>query len=140
MIDFDSRPTDIDPVSLINNIDHVRRKHDSQTLMNMMSKVSGKDAIVWSENSIGFGYYEYIYKTGRTGQWPIISFSPSIQSISIQIMTGFDAYTTLIEKVGRVKFNGNTLILHKFSDIKLPALEALLKKAVYDIRKEHTCG
>jgi len=140
MIDFDSHPTEIIPLTLINSIDHTRRKHDSITLLNMMKKVSGKDAVVWGDSAIGFGYYEYSYKTGRKGQWPLISFTPSIQNISIQVMTGYDEYIALIEKIGRVKFNGNTLILHKFSDIKLPALEALLKKAVYDIRKNQTCG
>ena len=140
MIDFESQPTETTPLTLIHSIDHVRRKHDSLTLLKMMEKVSGKDAVVWGDSTIGFGYYEYSYKTGRKGKWPIIAFTPSIQSISIQIMTGYEEYVALIEKIGRVKFNGNTLTLHKFSDIRLPALNALLKKAVYDIRNTHTCG
>lgn len=140
MIDFESQPTDNLPLTLINSINHARRKHDSLTLLKMMEKVSGKDAVVWGESTIGFGYYDYIYKTGRKGKWPLISFTPSIQSITIQVMTGYDDYSELIGKIGRVKFTGNALILHKFSDIKLPALEALLKKAVYDIRKSHTSG
>jgi hypothetical protein len=140
MIDFETQPTDTVPLTLINSVDHVRRKHDSVTLMNMMQKVSGKDPVVWGEETIGFGYYEYQYKTGRKGKWPLFSFTPSIQSISIQVMTGFDEYAALIEKIGRVKFSGNILTLHKFSDIKLPALEALLKKIIYDLRKSHTCG
>ncbi|MFT7184879.1 MAG: hypothetical protein ACI84K_000245 [Pseudohongiellaceae bacterium] len=140
MIDFETRPTETLPITLINSIEHVRRNHDSRTLLKMMEKISGKDAVVWGEDTIGFGYYEYAYKTGRKGKWPILSFTPSIQSITIQVMPGYDDYIALIEKIGRVKFNGNALILHKFSDIKLPALEALLKKAVYDIRQNHTCG
>lgn len=140
MIDFETCPTETLPITLINSIEHVRRNHDSRTLLKMMEKISGKDAVVWGEDTIGFGYYEYAYKTGRKGKWPILSFTPSIQSITIQVMPGYDDYIALIEKIGRVKFNGNALILHKFSDIKLPALEALLKKAVYDIRQNHTCG
>jgi hypothetical protein len=140
MIDFDSHPNETDPVTVINSVDHVRRKHDSLTLLAMMKKVTSKDAIVWGEETIGFGYYEYLYKTGRKGQWPLIAFTPSIQSVSIQVMVGYKDYAGLIEKIGRVKVDGNMLILHKFSDINLPALEALLKKVVYDIRKNHTCG
>lgn len=140
MIDFDSHPNNSDPIALINSIDHVRRKHDSITLLNMMKKTSGKDAVVWGDETIGFGYYEYLYKTGRKGKWPLFAFTPSIQSISIQVMPGYDDYIKLIEKIGRVKFSGNILTLHKFSEINLPALEAFLKKAVYDIRKNYTCG
>ena len=140
MINFDTRPTETLPITLINTIEHVRRNHDSRTLMAMMEKVTGKEAVVWGDSTIGFGYYEYQYKTGRKGNWPILSFTPSTQSISIQVMTGYEGYQALIDKIGRVKFSGNILILHKFSDIKLPALEALLKKATYDIRQNHTCG
>jgi hypothetical protein len=140
MIDFDTQPTETVPLTLINSIDHVRRKHDSVTLLKMLEKISGKEAVVWGDSTIGFGFYEYQYKTGRKGKWPIVAFTPSIQSISIQVMTGYDDYVALIEKIGRVKFSGNILTLHKFSDIKLPALEALLKKILYDMRKSHTCG
>ena len=117
MIDFDSHPNETDPVILINSIDHVRRKHDSLTLLTMMKKVTGKDAVVWGNETIGFGYYEYLYKTGRKGKWPLIAFTPSIQSVSIQVMIGFKDYSSLIEKIGRVKTDGNILTMHKLSDI-----------------------
>ncbi len=140
MIDFESHPTDTDPLKLINNIEHVRRNHDSLTLLNMMKQVSKEEAVVWGDKSIGFGQYQYLYKTGRKGKWPVISFTPSLQNISIHVMPGLENYDALIQKIGHVKYSGSTLILHKFSDIKLPALEALLKKVYYDMRKAYDCS
>ena len=133
MIDFESSPTNQDPLKLINDINHVRRQHDSKTLIKMLEKITKEEAVVWDDETIGFGQYKYLYKTGKTGNWPIISFTPSLQNISIHVMPGLDKYATLINYVGRVKFEGSTLILHKFSDINLPSLEALLKKIHADI-------
>jgi hypothetical protein len=139
MIDFDTFPTDEDPLALINSIDHARRKHDSLYLLKAMAKISGKEAVVWGGGNIGFGQYHYVYKTGKKGIWPIISFTPSIENISINVMNGFTDYASSLEKIGSVKHTPNTLILHKFSDIKKPALEKFITRVFHDIQKAHTC-
>jgi len=140
MIDFDTFPNAKDPKALIESINHVRRQHDSNYLLDLMKKITGKEAVVWGESAIGFGRYQYLYKTGRKGKWPIISFSPSIQNITINVMPGVDDYSPLIEKIGHVKRTPNTLILHKLSDIDRPALERFIQKVVTDIQKKHDCS
>jgi len=140
MIDFDTFPTDKDPLALIRSVDHVRRQHDSTYLLEVMAKISGKKAVVWGEDNIGFGQYHYIYKTGKKGHWPIISFTPSIENISINVMNGFADYESSLEKIGKVKHTPNTLILHKFSDINKPALERFVKRVFHDIQNAHKCS
>ena len=81
MIDFETFPADQDPLKLIESINHVRRQHDSLYLLKIMAEISGKDARVWGEDNIGFDEYQYVYKTGKTGVWPIISFTPSLYSL-----------------------------------------------------------
>lgn len=138
MINFETFPTDKDPLELISSVNHVRRQHDSQYLLKVMAEISGKKAIVWGEDNIGFGEYQYVYKTGRTGSWPIISFSPSIENLSINVLNGFANYEDSLEKIGKVKHTSNTLILHKLSDINKPALERFIKRVFHDIQKAHT--
>ena len=133
MINFDTFPTDADPSALILSVDHVRRQHDSQYLLGVMETISGHKAVVWGDDNIGFGEYNYVYKTGRTGTWPIISFSPSVQSIEINVLNGFDNYADSLEKIGRVKHTSNTLVLHSFSDISKSALESFVKRVYHDI-------
>tara|TARA_R110001592_G_scaffold175466_5_gene414704 strand:- start:24150 stop:24572 length:423 start_codon:yes stop_codon:yes gene_type:complete len=137
MINFYTLPTDKDPLELITSVDHARRRHDSLYLLKTMAKISGKEAIVWGEDNIGFGEYHYVYKTGKSGVWPIISFTPSIENISINVLNGFADYDALLEKIGKVKHTPNTLILHKLSDISKPALEKFIKRVFHDIQKAH---
>ena len=135
MIDFDSQPTDKDPQQIIASMDHVRRHHDSQILLELMQTISGAEPVVWGDKTIGFGQYHYIYKTGREGIWPIFAFTPSRENISIHIMKGLEAYEQQIKRIGKCKRTETTLILHKFSDIKLPALKEFLS-TVYAAQDE----
>jgi len=140
MIDFDTLPNAKDPKALIESIDHVRRQHDSTYLLDLMKKITGKEAVVWGDEAIGFGRYQYVYKTGRTGKWPIISFTPSLQNITIHVMPGIEVYLPLIEKIGNVKHTPNALILHKFSDLNRPALERFVQRVILDIEKKYDCA
>ncbi|MCR8921646.1 DUF1801 domain-containing protein [Dasania sp. GY-MA-18] len=135
MINFDSHVTDLDPIALINNIDHTRRQHDSKMLLELMSDITGEPAKVWSNNVIGFGQYHYTYKTGRQGYWPILSFCPSLQNISIDVMHGLSDYQDLLKRIGQVKTTGNSLVLYKLSDIDKRALTAFLQQVFDDIEK-----
>jgi hypothetical protein len=135
MINFDTQITDLDPIKLINSIDHTRRQHDSKTLLTMMEKITGEPAKVWSNDLIGFSQYHYVYKTGREGYWPALSFNPSEQSINIDVMHGLSNYDSLLKNVGRVKITGNTLVLYKLSDIDIRALDIFLQQVFEDTKK-----
>jgi len=137
MINFDTFPNENDPNALIMRVDHVRRQHDSQYLLDVMSRISDAKPIVWGEDNIGFDQYSYVYKTGRKGEWPIISFTPSVQSIEIHVLNGFDNYADSLEKIGKVKHTSNALVLHSFSDINKPALETFIKRVYHDIKNAH---
>lgn len=137
MINFETFPTDNDPKALIMRVDHVRRQHDSNYLLDVMATISGEQAVVWGDDNIGFGVYSYVYKTGRKGEWPIISFAPSIQSIEINVLNGFDDYEDSLAKIGKVKHTSNTLVLHSFSDISKPALESFITRVYHDIVNAH---
>tara|TARA_R110001592_G_scaffold24536_1_gene94415 strand:- start:24820 stop:25242 length:423 start_codon:yes stop_codon:yes gene_type:complete len=137
MINFYTLPTDKDPLEVITNVAHARRRHDGLYLLKVMANISSNKAVVWGDDNIGFGEYHYVYKTGKTGVWPIISFTPSIENISINVLNGFANYEPLLEKIGSVKHTPNTLILHKLSDINKPALEKFIKRVFLDIQKAH---
>ncbi|NRB38456.1 MAG: hypothetical protein HRU20_08295 [Pseudomonadales bacterium] len=140
MIDFDTLATDKDVQQLINDIDHTRRQHDAKMLVQLLEKITGHKAVIWGDDIIGFGQYKYAYKTGRTGFWPTLSFASTTENISVNVMLGFENYEKLLNKIGRVKHTNTTLILHKLSDIQMPALEELLTEVYADMKKAHKCA
>ncbi len=137
MIDFDTLASDKSVQHFIDAIDHTRRQHDANTLVTLLEKITGHKAVMWGEDIIGFGQYQYRYKTGKTGFWPTLSFSANTESISINVMLGFDQYQKLLNKIGRVKHTNTTLTLYKLSDIFMPALEELLTQVYADMQAAH---
>ena len=140
MIDFDTVATEKNVEQHINNIDHTRRQHDAKMLVELLEKISGHKAVIWGEDIIGFGEYKYLYKTGRSGVWPTISFTADTQCISVNVMLGFENYEKLLNKIGRVKHTNTALTLHKLSDINMPALTELLTTVYADMQKAHDCA
>ena len=139
MSDLKTQPTDKNVTDFINNIDYDRRQQDANILLEIMSRITGKAAVLWGDEMIGFGQYQYIYKTGRKVESPTVAFSPDKQRITIHIMPGFEPYEHITSKLGKYKTSVNCLYINKLSDIKLPMLEKLIKESVQDMQDKYEC-
>ena len=138
MIDPYAQPNDNSVSQHISAIDHTRRQLDAQLIQQLMTRVSGNEAVMWGDDVIGFGTYHYTYKTGREGDWPILSFHPIISKISIYVMPGFDNYQALLKKLGKHKTSTNCLFLHKLTDIDMQILEQLMATVYKDMQSLYT--
>ena len=49
---------------------------DSETLIEMMQRISGQEPTLWNVGTIGFGTYHYQYDSGREGDGHTIGFYP----------------------------------------------------------------
>lgn len=136
MIDFDTQPTDKDVPAFIAGIDHVRRQHDSNTLMSIMTEISGEPAVLWGDNIIGFGQFKYTHKTGRSVFWPILSFSAEKGHLNVYVLAGCDAYEPYLKKLGKYKNSLNCLFINSLTDIKIDPLKILLAKMFQDKQDE----
>lgn len=139
MIDPYAQPNENSVSQFISNIDHTRRQLDAQLIQQLMTRVSKKEAVMWGEDVIGFGSYHYTYKTGREGDWPILSFHPTIPKISIYVMPGFDNYEGLLKKLGKHKVATNCLFIHKLTDVDMQILEQLMTKVFNDMNAQYVC-
>lgn len=139
MIDPYAQPNDNSVSQYISDIDHTRRQLDAQLIQQLMTRVSGSEAVMWGEDVIGFGSYHYTYKTGREGDWPILSFHPTIGQISVYVMPGFENYEALLKKLGKHKTTTNSLIIHKVTEIDMQILEQLMSQVYKDMQARYTC-
>lgn len=139
MIDLNAQPNDNSVADYIRDIDYTRRQLDAQLLQQLMTRVSGKEAVMWGEDLIGFGLYNYTYKTGKKGQWPIISFHPGLDRIAVYVMPGFDSYDAILKKLGKHKIVTNCLFINRISDIDMQVLEQLMAQTYKDMQSLHSC-
>lgn len=139
MAELKTRPTDIDPKEFIATIEHKVRHENSQQLLTMFSKISGKEPVMWGDSIIGFGTYRYTNTSG-TYDWPTIGFSPRKQNISIYIMLGFERYQHLIDKLGKAKTARSCLYITQLKNVDMDVLEELCTQAYQDMLNTYECS
>jgi hypothetical protein len=106
------------------------RHDDCRTLAKMMQKATGKNPVMWGESIVGFDTYRYTYASGKTGDWPIVGFSPRKNDLTIYIMSGFEERAALLEKLGRHKTSKACLYIKKLADLDVLVLKQLVELSV----------
>lgn len=118
---------------ILANLDEDTLK-DSETLFEIMQRISGAEPKIWNEHTIGFGSYHYIYDSGREGDSQILSFYPRKGKITIYLMDGTARYATLLDKLGNHTTTGYCVVVKRLSDIELPVLKDILQQSYDNIR------
>ena len=105
------------------------RHDDCRRLASMMREATGEAPVMWGA-IVGFGRYRYQYQSGRTGEWPLVAFSPRKNDLTLYIMPGFDRYQSLLEELGKHKTGKSCLYIKRLADVDLTVLNALIVSSV----------
>ncbi|MAU01245.1 MAG: hypothetical protein CL608_29220 [Anaerolineaceae bacterium] len=124
-----TRPTDQSVLDFLNKVDHKTRREDGLALLEMMTEITGEEAVLWGSSIVGFGSYHYKYESGREGDMPLVGFSPRKQSMTLYIMPGFDAYEDMLAELGKHKLGKACLYINKLADVDDDVLRSLIKSS-----------
>ncbi len=69
-------PTTDGVAEYIAKLENDQQRKDSEKLVELMRKVSGKSPTMWGPSIVGFDTYHYEYDSGRQGDMPRIAFAP----------------------------------------------------------------
>ena len=72
---------------------------------------------------------------GGKRYWMLVGFSPRKASLSLYIMSGFDAYDDLLSQLGKFKTGKSCLYINKLEDVDQKVLEKLIKQSVAYMKK-----
>ena len=137
MATLKTKPTNASVEDFLQNIDNAQRREDCVELLKIFSEVTGEAARMWGDNMVGFGKYQYKYKSGHEGEWFLTGFSPRKQNLTIYIMTGFQNYEDLLEKLGKHKTSSSCLYIKKLEDVDREILRELIRRSVEDMKKRY---
>ena len=130
MAENTTQPTDEPVGDFLARVADPKRRADCGTVLAMMRRATGVEPVMWGPGIVGFGRYRYTYASGRSGDWPIIGFSPRKNDLTLYLMPGFDGQQPLLSQLGKHKTGASCLYLKRLSDIDLPTLEKLVQAAV----------
>ncbi len=121
-------PTDVAVETFLNSVSAERRK-EANTIIDLMSKISGTRPVMWGPSIIGFGTKHYKYDTGREGDMPQLAFSPRKASITIYFNEGFSVHSTELKILGKHKHSVSCLYINKLTDINVVILRKMLEQS-----------
>ncbi len=137
MAELKTQPTKIAPADYIAAVEHRTRREDAQTLLQLMQRITGWDAVMWGPSIIGFGEYHYKYDSGHEGNSMRTGFSPRKANLVLYIMPGYTDYSEILARLGKHKMGKSCLYINKLADIDLDVLEELIRAGLADMDKKY---
>jgi hypothetical protein len=103
-----------------------RRRRDAETLLELMTRVTGESPRLWS-SVIGFGQYHYKYASGREGDAPAVGFAPRrAAATSIYLPDGVGRYDEQLKQLGVHRTGVGCLYITDLDKIDLTVMEAII--------------
>jgi hypothetical protein len=90
---------------------------------------------MWGPSIVGFGTYTMTYADGREADWLAVGFSPRKAKMSVYIMSGFEGYDALLEKLGKHKTGKSCLYINKLEDVDEGVLRELIRQSVAQVKQ-----
>lgn len=114
----------------INSVTDIKARNDCITLMDLMEERTGKKASMWGDSIVGFGSYSYKYKSGHSGEWFLVGFSPRKQNLTLYLTCDLDQFVEQLEKLGKYKRGKGCLYLKNLAGANIEVLGELIDKCV----------
>lgn len=132
-----TQPTDVSAAAFLDAIEGEERREDCRTLLAMMSRITGKPAVMWGPSIVGFDTYHYRYESGREGDWAVTGFSPRKGDISVYLTAGSADQAELLARLGRHRMGKACLYIRRLADVDLGVLEQLIASSVAEVKRRY---
>ena len=137
MAELKTKRNDASVDEFLSSITNRERVQDCKNVMKLMARVTNEPAAMWGSSLIGYGSYRYRYKTGRQGEWFLTGLSPRKNALPIYILSGFDRYEDLLNKLGKHSIGKGCLYIKDLNDVDLDVLEQLIQSSVSYIKSRY---
>jgi hypothetical protein len=109
---------------------------DCETICKLTEEVAKTKAKMWGNAIIGVGDYKYFYKSGRSGDWFMMGFSPRKANISLYIM-GCDGKDKeeLLSRLGKHTAGKGCVYIKTLSAINMGVLKEMCELSYRNLKK-----
>ncbi|MFT4189333.1 MAG: DUF1801 domain-containing protein [Aeromicrobium sp.] len=123
-----TRPTDV-PVEEFLTGKPARQAAESETLTDLMRRLTGHEPVMWGPSIVGFDSYHYVYDSGREGDAPALGFSPRSGTFAIYLDDCAN-HVEALARLGPHRASKACLYVKKLSDVDLDVLEEILRASL----------
>lgn len=122
-----TQPTDRDVVTYLDTVTPIGRRQDAVRLLDIFQDVTTFDPVMWGPSIIGFGRYDYTYKTGHSGSFLATGFAPRKANMVLYIMPGYSDFGPILDRIGPHRLGKSCLYFTRLDRLDEAALRALIQ-------------
>ena len=134
-----TKATDVTVADFIATVPDARRREEAEAIDAMHRRITGLEPKMWGPSIIGYGSYDYLYDSGRSGTMCRAGFSPRKAAMTLYLMGHYldrqPEADALLEKLGKYKNGKSCLYVNKLADVDLDVLEQLVALS-WDVMNE----
>ena len=120
--------TDQNPNDVLAAIEHPTRQQDALDLADLMTEVTGEPPAMWGP-ILGWGRYDYTYKSGHSGSFCRVGFAPGKQRLSLYCLQDAPGAKALLAKLGKHKAGVGCVYVNTLGDVDRGVLRQLIELA-----------
>lgn len=128
-----TRPTGADVATFFGKLTQVQRREEAAELLIICQSTTGFKPAIWGKDLIGFGDYEYRYRSGHSGQWFASGFAVGKAAISIYILPGYQGYADLFGKLGPHKSGKSCIVIKSLRQTDQSVLLELIRTGLRNL-------
>ncbi len=110
---------------ILNEARPARRRRDGHTMFDLMTRITGQPPVVFG-SSIGFGSYDYRYKSGRQGTAPAAGFAPRKEALVVYLVDGVSAHAAELARLGPHSEGVGSIRIKDLEQVDLGILEQII--------------
>lgn len=112
----------------IAGITPAKRQRDAETLLSLMSEISGREPELWG-TIVGFGSCHYRYPTGNEGDMPLLAFAPR-KAASTIYLDSIDAHKKALADLGPHASGVGCLYIKDLEQVDEDVLRGILERTL----------
>lgn len=132
-----TKPTRADVQGFIAAVPDKQRRADSQSIHDLMQRITGEQPYMYGSSIVGFGSYHYRYDSGREGDAPLAAFSPRAKELVVYLDCDGQRSEQLLAKLGPHKIGKSCLYIKRLSDVDEDVLSDLIAQGIETTRARY---
>ncbi len=137
MAETKTKPTDLSFNDYLAAIPEPERRADCESLVTLMTDVTGQLPRMWGTSILGFGSYHYRYDSGHEGDSCLTGFSSRKGDISIYTQVGFEGVQAMLNSLGNHKVGKSCLYVKRLSQVNQTVLRRLIAATVAELKRRY---
>ncbi|MDO9370799.1 MAG: DUF1801 domain-containing protein [Sphingopyxis sp.] len=125
-----TKATDVTVDDFIAALPDARRREEAPVIDAIHRRVTGHEPKMWGPSIIGYGSYDYVYDSGRSGTMARAGFSPRKAALTLYLMEDYGSRqaeaNALFAALGKHKTSKVCLYINKLADVDMAVLEKLV--------------